>query len=321
MKDRYTEPGKDLTAEHVLQEVMREMTAERKSALRLKWTFRMLLLAYLFFSLLLVYISTLNDDSGDDRDGPYVGIVEVRGDIGEGTDASADKLVPALEKAFEDEKSIGLIIKVNSGGGSPVQSGIVYRAINRLQEDRPDFPVYAVISDLGASGAYFIASAADDIYADPASLVGSIGVIGSSFGFEEVMDKVGVERRQFISGKYKGLLDPYSPLKDEEAALWQDILDNTHQQFIKAVQEGRGDRLGDSVDLFTGLFWTGEQALELGLIDGFETERTLAKRVFETDEFKTYTKQSRFGSFLKQFGVSIGEGIAHTLKRDALEMK
>ena len=183
--------------------------------------------------------------------------------------ASADNVVSSLRAAFEDKKTKGVVLRINSPGGSPVQSGYIYDEIKRLRGLNPDVKVYAVISDLGASGAYYIASAADEIYADKASLVGSIGVTAATFGVVGAMDKVGVDRRVYTSGEHKAFLDPFQPQKPEETEFWQGVLETTHKQFIASVKSGRGDRLKveQHPELFSGLIWSGEQALELGLVD------------------------------------------------------
>src|SRR5690606_21050022 len=173
--------------------------------------------------------------------------------------ACADNRGGAFGRAFEAENSKAVVLRINSPGGSPVQSGYVYDEIKRLREEYPDKKVYAVISDIGASGAYYIAAAADEIYANRASLVGSIGVVAGGFGFTEAMEKIGVDRRLYTAGDNKAFLDPFSPEQEEEVAFWQSVLENTHKQFIEAVRQGRGDRLADDPRLFSGLVWSGEQ--------------------------------------------------------------
>merc|ERR1711879_417347 len=199
---------------------------------------------------------------------------------------------------------MGLILRINSPGGSPVQAGYVFDAIRRLKETRPDFPVYAVIVDLGASGAYYIAAAADEIYADKASLVGSIGVVGSGFGFVDTMKMLGVERRSYTSGEHKGFLDPFQPERDEEKAFWESVLKVTHRQLIEQVKLGRGERLKDSPDLFSGLIWSGEQALEMGLIDGLASSSQIAREKLGTEELVNFTYHERpWEELIGKFGV------------------
>jgi protease-4 len=227
--------------------------------------------------------------------------------------ASADNIVGSLRAAFEDEKTKGVILRINSPGGSPVQSGYIYDEIRRLRAQKPDIKVYAVITDLGASGAYYIASAADQIYADKASLVGSIGVTAAGFGFVGTMEKLGVERRTYTSGEHKAFLDPFQPPKPDETAFWQGVLDTTHKQFIASVKAGRGDRLKDKdhPELFSGLVWTGEQAVGLGLVDGLGSASYVARDIIGEKEMVDYTVQeSAFDRFSKKMGASVAEQIA-----------
>lgn len=207
----------------------------------------------------------------------------------------------------------GVILRINSPGGSPVQSGYVYDEIRRLRSLHPDIKLYAVISDLGASGAYYIASAADQIYADKASLVGSIGVTAAGYGFVGTMEKLGVERRTYTSGEHKSFLDPFQPQKADETQFWQGVLDTTHRQFIASVKQGRGDRLKDKdhPELFSGLVWSGEQALPLGLIDGLGSASSVARDVIGEKELVDFTvEESPFDRFSKKLGASVAEKLA-----------
>lgn len=232
----------------------------------------------------------------------YSALIEVRGVIADKEQASADNLVTSLQAAFDDPKVKGVVLRINSPGGSPVQSGYVYDEIRRLRGLHPETKVYAVISDLGASGAYYIASAADEIYADKASLVGSIGVTAAGFGFVGAMEKLGVERRAYTSGEHKAFLDPFEPQKPDETKFWQGVLNVTHEQFIASVKQGRGDRLKDKEhpELFSGLVWTGQQALPLGLIDGLGNASSVARDVIGEKELVDFTVQeSAFDRFSK----------------------
>lgn len=305
----------------VLREVLGELTKEKRSERRWKVFFRILLFAYMFLILWIVHYSMNRDDDNRFRAGPYVGVVEVNGEISESSDANADSLIDALQDAFNDDRSVGLIIKINSPGGSPVVSGSVYREILRLKKTRDNFPVYAAITELGASGAYYIAAAADYIYADQSSLVGSIGVIGAGFGFVDIMKKVGVERRLFTSGSHKAFLDPYSPVDEEERAFWSGVLKITHDQFIDAVKQGRGDRLQVNDQLFSGLIWSAPQAKELGLIDEFGSPRSITRDVFHVTHMQKYQKKNALKDMVEKFGLSIGEGIARTTKTEVMALK
>jgi protease-4 len=253
-------------------------------------------------------------------DEPYAAIIEVNGVIAAAQDASADNIISALRDAFEDEQVSGIVLRINSPGGSPVQSGYVYDEIKRLKQTR-ELPVYAVIADLGASGAYYIAAAADEIYADKASLVGSIGVVGSSFGFTGVMEKFGVERRLYTSGEHKGFLDPFSPENPKEKEFWESVLKVTHNQFIEQVRLGRGDRLKETPDMFSGLVWSGEQAVEMGLIDGLSSTSQLVRAKFNSEEMVNFTRQpDPWESLVQKLGASIGVGLATIVTAPSLQL-
>ena len=270
-------------------------------------TFCYLITALVLFTPLLDMERTAVSGSG------YTALIDVRGVIADKEEASADNLVTSLQAAFEDPKVKGVVLRINSPGGSPVQSGYVYDEIRRLRGLHPDTKVYAVISDLGASGAYYIASAADEIYADKASLVGSIGVTAAGFGFVGAMDKLGIQRRAYTSGEHKAFLDPFEPEKPDETKFWQGVLNVTHEQFIASVKQGRGDRLKDKEhpELFSGLVWTGQQALPLGLIDGLGNASSVARDVIGAKELVDFTVQeSTFDRFSKKLGASVAQQLA-----------
>ena len=246
----------------------------------------------------------------------YASMVSVNGTIMDGESASANNLIPALRKAFEDENSKGVVIRCNSPGGSPVQSNLVFTEIMRLRELHPQKPVFAVAEDVCASGGYYIIAAAQKIFADKSSLVGSIGVRMDSFGFVEIMKKLGVESRQVTAGENKALLDPFKPQQDEDVAYLEKLLENTHSHFIDAVKSGRGDRIDETKtpDLFTGLFWSGDQAKDIGLVDGFGSVRSVAREELEAEMLVDYTQQAdilervskRLGTSLKSFISDMG---------------
>ncbi|MCI0997323.1 S49 family peptidase, partial [Pseudomonas corrugata] len=243
----------------------------------------------------------------------YTAVIDIEGMIADKEAASADNIIGSLRAAFEDSKVKGVVLRINSPGGSPVQAGYVYDEIVRLRAAHPDIKVYAVIADLGASGAYYIASAADQVYADKASLVGSIGVTAAGYGFVETLDKLGIERRVYTAGEHKSFLDPFQPQKPEETAFWQGVLDTTHKQFIASVKKGRGDRLKDKEhpELFSGLVWSGEQALSLGLIDGLGSASSVARDVIGEKELVDFTvEESPLDRFSKKLGASIAERLA-----------
>ena len=232
-------------------------------------------------------------------------LVDIEGIIAPDLDANADYIVTGLRAAFEDKNTAGVILRINSPGGSPVQAGYVYDEITRLKNLYPDIPLYAVISDICASGGYYIASAADKIYANKASVVGSIGVVMSGFGFVGAIDKLGIERRLLHAGDHKGFLDPFSPLKAEEVEHIEGVLNGVYQQFKDVVKKGRGDRLKSDEKIFSGLIWTGEQSLDLGLVDALGSAGYVAREVIGAEEIVDYTKHDTyFDRFAKKIGAS-----------------
>lgn len=315
MSDEWKEPVVDKSEQKSWKLLERAVLAgvqEQRRARRWGIFFKLLTFLYLFIALLLLS-PALDLQKTAARGEVHTALVEVRGMIADEEAASADNIVTALRAAFEDSKTKGVVLRINSPGGSPVQSGYIYDEIRRLRDEHKDIKVYAVISDLGASGAYYIASAADEIYADKASLVGSIGVTAASFGFVDAMGKLGVERRVYTSGEHKAFLDPFQPQKPEETEFWRGVLKTTHQQFIESVKKGRGDRLkvGEHPELFSGLVWSGEQALELGLVDKLGSASFVAREVIGAKDIVDYTVQeSPFDRFSKKFGTAVAERLA-----------
>ncbi len=302
----------------VIEKMIMETHKEQKRARRWGIFFKVLIFVYIFAVLILLRAGgQFNGAMGSQQD--HVGLVDIKGVIASDSDANANAIVTGLRKAFEAKNSKAVILAINSPGGSPVQSGYVNDEIYRLKEEYPDKKVYAVISDLGASGAYYIAAAADEIYADKASLVGSIGVVASGFGFVDLLDKLGVERRQYTSGDHKAFLDPFSPQNPDEVDFWEGVLTDTHEQFIDVVKKGRQDRLDiENPDLFTGLIWNGEQALELGLVDGLGSAGKVARDVIGIEEIVDYgVRPDPFTQIIEQFGVSVGKGISTMLASEA----
>ena len=278
-----------------------------------RWGIFFKVLTFCYLITVLILFSPLVDMERSATSSGYTALIDVRGVIADKEAASADNIVTSLQAAFADPKVKGVVLRINSPGGSPVQSGYVYDEIRRLRGLHPDIKVYAVISDLGASGAYYIASAADEIYADKASLVGSIGVTAAGFGFVGAMDKLGIQRRAYTSGEHKAFLDPFEPEKPDETKFWQGVLNVTHEQFIASVKQGRGDRLKDKdhPELFSGLVWTGQQALPLGLIDGLGNASSVARDVIGDKELIDFTVQeSAFDRFSKKLGASVAEQLA-----------
>jgi protease-4 len=242
----------------------------------------------------------------------HTALVELNGVIADDKVANADTIITALRDAFENENSAGVILRINSPGGSPVQSGYIYDEILRLREEYPDTPLYAVITDVCASGGYYIAAAADKIYADKASIVGSIGVRMDNFGFVDAMSKLGVERRTLTAGKNKALLDPFLPIDEKTTAHMQVMLTEIHQQFITAVKKGRGDRLDTSVEgLFSGLIWTGEAAVDIGLVDDLASSSYIAREVIGEETIVNYTvKEDLLERFADRLGSTTAQAIS-----------
>jgi len=261
---------------------------EQRTARRWGIFFKLLIFIYLF-ALLIIFQLRLGDSVDVGGDEKHTAVVEVNGVIASDADANADDVIHALRKAFEDEDTAGVIVRINSPGGSPVQSGYINDEMWRLRKEYPDIPLHAVITDLGASGGYYIAVGAENIYADKSSLVGSIGVIMSSFGFVETIEKLGIERRLMTAGENKGFLDPFSPEKSEERDHVQVLLDQMHQQFIETVKTGRGDRLKEEEKVFSGLIWTGEEAVRLGLVDDLASSSSIARNVIGAEKLVSFT--------------------------------
>ncbi|AZZ91537.1 signal peptide peptidase SppA [Hahella sp. KA22] len=312
MRESTGQPGNQKEWRLIEKMVMSSLNEQRKAR---RWGifFKSLTFLYLFF--IVIAISPGVGKNVAARTEPHTAVIEVNGVIAATEEANADAIVSALRDAFEEDAAKAVILRINSPGGSPVQSGYVYDEIGRLKGEHPDKKVYAVIMDIGASGAYYIAAAADEIYADKASLVGSIGVTASGFGFVDAMDKLGVERRIFTAGEHKSFLDPFVPVKEDERELWQGVLNTTHKQFIEQVEKGRGDRIHkDNPLLYSGMVWSGEQALGLGLIDGLGSSGYVAREVVKAEKLINYTpKRNPFDELLGKLGVSVGKGVAQAV--------
>ncbi|MCC7412805.1 MAG: S49 family peptidase [Gammaproteobacteria bacterium] len=237
-------------------------------------------------------------------------LIEITGLIADDAQASADNVVTGLRAAFEDDRTKGVIVRINSPGGSPVQAGYINDEIFRLREEHPDIPVYAVITDICASGGYYVAAAANEIYADKASIVGSIGVRMDGFGFVEAIDKLGIERRLLTAGEHKGFLDPFEPLKPDEVEHVRGVLEEIHRQFINTVLRGRRDRLLDDEKLFSGFVWTGEQGLRLGLVDALGSASFVAREIIGAEDIVDYTVRE---DYLARIGRSLGAALAQAL--------
>jgi protease-4 len=285
---------------------------EQRRSRRWNIFFKTLFLAYLFLVFFALY---LPEEPGKGITvGKHTAVVELNGMIADNTEANADTLVGGLRAAFEDDNTAGVILRINSPGGSPVQAGYVYDEILRLREKYPDTKIYAVITDMAASGGYYVAAAADEIYADKASVVGSIGVLMNSFGFVDAMDKLGVERRLYTAGEHKGMLDPFSKENPADVAHLKKMLNTIHQQFIDAVKQGRGDRLADDPNIFSGLFWTGEESVDLGLVDGLGSSSYVAREIIEVEKMIDFTPRPNYWQrFADRIGLAMARVMGETL--------
>ncbi|ALK29762.1 S49 family peptidase [Burkholderia plantarii] len=306
------EPGWERAA---LERIAMAAIIEQRRARRWRIAFR-----FLWLILLVAIVFAVFDFSGDGKlsSSRHTALVTIDGEIAAGTNANADDINSALDDAFDDSGTVGVVLRINSPGGSPVQAGIVYDEIRRLRKKYPSKPLYVVVSDMCASGGYYIAAAADKIYVNKASIVGSIGVLMDGFGFTGLMDKLGVERRLHTSGENKGFFDPFSPETPKMNEHAQAMLDEIHAQFIQAVKDGRGKRLHDSPDLFSGLFWTGAKSVELGLADGFGTTDSVARDVLKAPDIVDYTvKESLSNRVARRFGAAIGGGAVKSALSDS----
>ena len=254
------------------------------------------------------------------NDGKYhTAVIDVVGVIAEDKDANAATIIESLREAVKDEYTKGIILHSNSPGGSPVQSAYVFEEIRKLKKEHPDLPIYAVVSDICASGCYYIASASDKIFVNQSSLIGSIGVIMDGFGFVDIMQKMGIERRLLTAGAHKAMLDPFSPPKADETQFMQTLLDQVHQQFISAVKTGRGDRLKETPDMFSGLVWTGEASVKLGVADEFGNDDYVAKNIIGAEKLVNYTEQGTLLDKLAgKLGTSFGKAISSLLLNPSL---
>lgn len=278
-----------------------------KTFVRLAWLAFFIAMAWMVFN-------PGSSGVGKDMSSEHTAVVEIKGEIASGAEASSELLVPALRAAFEDEGAKAVVLLINSPGGSPVQAGMLNDEIVRLKALHKK-PVYAVVEETCASAAYYIAVAADEIFVDKASIVGSIGVLMDSFGFTGLMEKLGVERRLMTAGENKGFLDPFSPQTEKQRAFAQGMLNQIHTQFIDTVKKGRGKKLKETPEMFSGLFWSGQQAIELGLADQLGSLDYVAREVVKAEDIVDYTRRDNVAERLaKRFGAAMGEGAMKALK-------
>jgi protease-4 len=286
--------------------------AEQQAARRWKNGFR---LAWLVLAVLVLGLLFSRNTPSGDTSQPHTAMVTIKGEIGSEGEASAENVMAAMRSALEDSGSKGLVLLINSPGGSPVQAGMINDEIHRLRQLH-NKPIHAVVEESCASAAYYIAAAADQIYVDKASIVGSIGVLMDGFGFTGLMDKLGVERRLMTAGENKGFLDPFSPQTEAQRKHAQAMLNQIHQQFIAVVKQGRGERLKETPDMFSGLFWTGQQAVDMGLADGLGSLDTVARDVLKAEDVIDYSRRENVAERLaKRFGAAVGEGAVQAMRR------
>ena len=288
----------------VLEKLVMSTLAEQRAARRWRIFMRM---SWMLIVIAVAWVVLSRDTATASKSTPHTAVVDIKGEIASGAEASAEFVVAAMRSAFEDSGSQAVVLLINSPGGSPVQAGIINDEIVRLKAKHGK-PVYAVVEETCASAAYYIAAAADQIFVDKASIVGSIGVLMDGFGFTGTMEKLGVERRLLTAGENKGFLDPFSPQSEKQRAFAQQMLDQIHQQFITVVKAGRGDRLKVNDETFSGLFWTGQQAVDMGLADKLGNLDYVAREVVKAEEVIDYTRRDNVAERLaKKFGAAMGE--------------
>jgi len=293
----------------IIEKLALAAVTEQTRARRWGIFFKSLIFVYLFIVLGMAIYPKIKQDLGVDSKN-HTAVIDVTGVIAEDKDSNAADIIESLRDAIKDKNTKGIILHSNSPGGSPVQSAYVYEEIRNIKKAHPDLPVYAVVSDICASGCYYIASASDKIFVNPSSLIGSIGVLMDGFGFVDGMQKLGVERRLLTAGAHKAMLDPFSPPKEDETKYMQALLDQVHQQFIGAVKAGRGDRLKETPDMFSGLVWTGETGVKLGIADGFGNDDSVAKDIIGAEKLVDFTQQ---GSLMDKLSGKLGASFEHAI--------
>lgn len=316
MEDKEKQAGWE---QKLLQELATDALREKRNARRWGIFFKSLMFLYIG---VLIYAAN-GDMFGTDsikvsgKAGEHTALIDLVGVIAPEEGVSADDVVTGLRDAFEDESTKAVILRINSPGGSPVQSSYIYKEIKRLRDKHKEIPLYAVVSDICASGGYYVASAADKIYANESSIVGSIGVLMNGFGFVDAMDDLGVERRLMTAGEHKGMLDPFSPVKEEDQKHVQVMLDDLHNTFIDVVKEGRGDRLSDDPKIFSGMFWSGNKAVELGLVDGIGSAGYVAREVVGAEDIVDFTKDADpLEKLVERMGASAARSLQVLYKPD-----
>jgi protease-4 len=303
-----TENGNGPWERELIAKLATAALAEQKRARRWGIFFKFLTFAYVTF-VLVAFVDWGAHDFGASGK-KHTAVVELNGLIAPGNDASAERINASLQAAFKDKNTSGVILKINSPGGSPVQSQTIYDEMKRLRKKYPDIPLYAVVEDICASGGYFVAVGADRIYVSKSSIVGSIGVLMNGFGFTGLMDKLGVDRRLITAGENKGMLDPFSPVNPKDVEHAKSLIKDVHGQFIAVVKEGRGKRLKETPDMFSGLIWTGEKSIELGLADGIGTLESVARDVIKAEDLVDYSQREGIAEKVaRRFGASVASSL------------
>ncbi len=299
----------------LIEELALSTLKEKRRSRRWGIFFKLLTFAYLLAILGLMMPDGLQDTKI--ADGEHTAVVDIKGVIADDTEASAETVIKGLRAAFKHQNTKGVILRINSPGGSPVQAGYINDEIVRLKKEYPDIKAYAVVTDMCASGGYYIAAAADEIYVDKASVVGSIGVIMNGFGFVDMMNKIGVERRMLTAGAHKGLMDPFSPQQEFDVEHMKKMLAQIHQQFITTVKQGRGERLKENPDIFSGLFWSGEESIKLGLADGLGSSGYVAREIIGAEKMVDFTQtEDVFERFAKKMGAGAASALARVMGMD-----
>lgn len=299
-----------------LEKLLFATVKEQRAARRWSIFFKLLTLGVISFALWAYFDFSTGTDI--EALGRHTALIEIDGSIESEGSGSADSVIPSLNKAFSDAGSVAIVLRINSPGGSPVQAGMIVDEILRLRKGYPAKPVYVVVDEICASGGYYIAAAADKIFVNKASIVGSIGVLMDGFGFTGTMDKLGVERRLLTAGENKGFLDPFSPQSEKHKAHAQAMINEIHQQFIGVVRTGRGKRLKETPEMFSGLFWSGAKAIEMGLADGFGSVDSVAREVVKVEDIVDYTAHEGLPErVLKKFGAAVGAGAVKSVYHGA----
>ena len=302
----------------ILEKVALAAVNEQTRARRWGVFFKSLTFLYLAILIGAALYPNLKKEMSVDGKG-HTAVIDIVGVIAEGKDVNADSVIKSLRSAVKDKNTKGIILHSNSPGGSPVQSAYIYEEIRSIKKENPKLPIYAVVSDICASGCYYIAAASDKIFVSPASLIGSIGVLMDGFGFVDTMKNIGVERRLLTAGAHKAMLDPFSPPNPDETAYMQGLINQVHQQFITAIKDGRGTRLKETPDMFSGLVWTGEEGIKLGIADAYGSDRSVAKDLIGADKLVDFTESDQFlDKVMGKMGTSFGHALTSVLQMPTL---